>query len=171
MKNLFQLLLLLSFSLMSFAQNKPTEKYVISSISDNGAYIQQGKKRIAITQGSTLSGRDIIALKPGMTMIAILPSANLRYTIKGAYTGAFMNYIKQNKESCVKTITSKYMNYLLKQAFHGRKDDSGALEDNEATVFRKSGLDNDSVTMSLKSVDSLYTTIDSLSVIRTDSIH
>lgn len=171
MKNILHLLILLSFSMMSLAQNKPTEKLIVSSISDTGAYIQKGKKRIVITQGSTLSSNDIIALKPGMTMIAVIPSANLRYTFKGAYTGVIMNYIKQNEKSCVKTITTKYMSYLLQQAFRGRKDDSGALEDNEATVFRKVGLDGDSVTMSLKSVDSLYTAIDSLSVLPADTIH
>lgn len=170
MKTTLSFLLLFFLSLPFYGQQKQAETLVVSSISDAGGYLQKGKKRVDLKPGTTLSSSDIIALKPGATMVAVTPSAGLRYTFKGAYTGVIKNYIKQNEKSCVKVVTSKYMNYLLEQAFRGRRDESGAQEDNEATVFRKVGLDSDSVTMSLKSIDSLYTTIDSLSVLPTDSI-
>ena len=167
------LTILLAFFLLmpadTFSQRK-SEPLVVTSLSGGTCYRPKGKSKIEIRVGSKLTEKDIIIIESGVTMIAVAPAQKLRYTFKGVYTGMIENYIKQNETSCVKSITAKYVNYLLAQAFHRGKDDSGAKEDNEVTVFRKVGLENDSVTLSLSAVDSLYNTIDSLSAAPVDSI-
>jgi len=169
MKNL--LLLLLSFLIVvplygqqkKLTTSEEQSALVVSSISGGLCYIQKGKKRTPLTLGVSLCGNDILVLETGSTMIAVEPKAVLRYTFKGAYTGSVRNYIKKNEQNCVKSISLKYVDYLLSQAFKGRKNKSGEHEDDEATVFRKAGLENDSIILSLKTIDSLYHTIDSLS--------
>jgi len=147
-------------------QSSPSEEQstlVVSSISGGQCFLQKGKKRIPITPGAFLYNNDIVVMDAGATMIAVEPTAVLRYTFKGAYTGAIRNYVKKNEQSCVKSISLKYVDYLLAQASRGSKSDSGNKEDNEVTVFRKTGIENDSVVLPLKTVDSLYQAIDSLS--------
>ena len=136
---------------------------VVSSISGGECFLQKGKKRLPVTSGTSLSSNDIIVMEAGSTMIAVEPAAVLRYTFKGAYTGTIRNYVKQNEQNCVKSISLKYVDYLLAQAFKKVKSNPANQEDNEATVFRKVGIENDSMTLSLKTIDSLYHTIDSLS--------
>lgn len=169
MKNI--LVIILTFLIVAplYGQQKKTttpeeqSALVVSSISGGLCYIQRGKKRMPLTPGVFLSGNDIVVLETGSTMIGVEPKAVLRYTFKGAYTGSVRNYIKKNEQNCVKSISLKYVDFLLSQAFKGEKTKSGDHEDDEATVFRKAGLENDSIILSLKTVDSLYHTIDSLS--------
>lgn len=169
MKTYLTILLAFFLIMPAYAQKK-SEPLVVTSITGGNSYRQKGKTKIEIKTGSKLTEKDIIIIDPGVTMIAVAPAQKLRYTFKGVYTGIIENYVKQNETSCVKSITAKYVNYLLAQAFHRGKDESGATEDNEVTVFRKVGLGCDSVTLSLSAVDSLYNTIDSLSAAPVDSL-
>lgn len=143
----------------------PEEKVsmVISSISGENSFIQQGRKRIPIAPGSILSESTIVVLEPDVTMIAVEPTAGVRYTFKGAYAGSVRNYVKQNEQNCVKSISLKYVDYLLKLAAQGRNPNAGTPEDNVATVFRKTGLEKDSTVTPATTEDSLYHATDSLS--------
>lgn len=163
-------LLLSLFMIMPlYGQSKKDSKQedqatlVVSSVNGGQCYLQKGKKRIPVSPGTSLSNNDILVMEAGAIMVAVEPIAVLRYTFKGAFTGVIRNYVKQNEKNCIKSISLKYVDYLLAQAFKGKKSNSGAIEDNEVTVFRRVGIENDSVVLSLKTIDSLYHTIDSLS--------
>ena len=143
---------------------------VVSSHSGGRCLLQKGRKRTSIERGTKLSERDIIILDADAILVLVEPRADKRYSFKGAYTGDIRSYVRKNQLICVKTITKKYMNYLLSQAFGGSASTSGQYEDSEATVFRHTDLEGDSVTMSLRTVDSLYQTIDSLSATPSDSV-
>lgn len=138
-------------------------KLVTSSIAGGQCFLQHGKRRLPVRPGTPLSHKDIVVLNAGTTLIAVEPKAVLRYTFKGPYIGTIRNYIQQTNNTCIKSITLKYVDYLLAQAFKGRKHNSRNIEDDDATVFRKVGIENDSVIISLKTMDSLYNVIDSLS--------
>ena len=129
---------------------------------------QVGKEKVEMKKGEHILGQDILIVGEGTTMILLEPRYCNRYTVKGPYTGTIRNYIQRNEQSCMKNVTRKYMNYLISQALRGHKH-SNMPEDDHATVFRKGDTMFDSITVSMKSIDSLYHTIDSLSVFMPDS--
>lgn len=130
---------------------------------------QSGKEKVEMKRGEHILAQDILIIGESTTMILLEPRYCNRYTIKGPYTGTLHNYIQRNEQSCMKNVTRKYMNYLISQALRGHKRYNDP-EDDHATVFRKGDSMFDSITVSMKSIDSLYHTIDSLSVLPLDTI-
>ena len=165
-----KLLFLISLINLSFIQPfantacaQSSSTFVVSEVTGS-VHKQNGKQKQQLYPTLTIAGKDMLILGSGATLILLSPKDNIRYTLKGTYTGTLTNYVKRNQQNCAKSITSKYMNYLLARTFRN-KENLGQLEDDHATVFREGDdiLDEDSITISVKSMDSLYHTIDSLS--------
>jgi hypothetical protein len=164
-----QILLILSLlmAVPSFAQKKG--ELIVSEIKGS-MQMQQGKTRSDMKVGQRFEGNKIILLEENSMAIVLEPKEDKRYMLKGPWTGSVRNYIQRYENSCVKVIGKKYMIYLLSQALSGNHEAKGREENSHATVFRKGDILDDSITISLRSMDSLYRTIDSLSVIRKDSV-
>ena len=167
MKKLLSFILLLS-PLTMYPQ--VSRDLLISEIRGGNVMRQVGRERVEMTPSLHVMSQDILIISDGTIMILLEPKECKRYTVKGPYTGTMHNYIQHNEESCVKTVTAKYMNYLISQTLRTHKKGNGRNEDDHATVFREGDGILDSITVSVKSIDSLYHTIDSLSVVKPDSV-
>lgn len=165
MKKLISLILLF-VAIQGFAQTRG--EFVVADIRGT-LHRQMGKTRELIEKGMYLEGTDILVLGENTTVVLLEPKNGIRYTLKGPYAGSSRNYIQRYAMSG-KKISDTYMNFLLSQAFDKRKSTKGSNENSQATVFREgNSIFEDSVTMSIKSVDSLYRTIDSL-IVKPDTL-
>lgn len=126
-----------------------------------------GKDKIEIKEGDNFTSLDKLLISEGTTMV-LLELPNFRCTVKGYYTGTIPNYKQRNQNTCVMTITSKYMNYLLKQLETGSKNAKRDLS-TSVTVYRGSRRKK-SITMPAESIDTLYHIIDSLSPSHPDTV-
>lgn len=167
MKRLLFLLSLI-LTIQTFAQNRG--ELVISEIKGGTMQLQDGKERKELKVGNRIEGTSIILLDEKTTVVILEPQLLMRYTLKGAYTGSVRNYIQRNEKSSIWPIGKKYMNYLLSQALKGHHESKESEETSHATVFRKTDLLDDSVTISVQGMDSLYHTIDSLSAVTADTL-
>ena len=167
MKKLLSFIFLL-FPLAMYPQ--VSRDLLISEIRGGNVMRQVGRERVEMTPSLHVMSQDILIISDGTIMILLEPKECKRYTVKGPYTGTMHNYIQHNEESCVKIVTAKYMNYLISQTLRTHKKGNGRNEDDHATVFREGDGILDSITVSVKSIDSLYHTIDSLSVVKPDSV-
>ena len=166
---LFLFLLMLACNL--YAQDGK-ENYIISEINGGSVLKLDGKNKIEVKEGDRISGLDKLLISEGATMILLEPKPCNRCTVKGSYTGTIPNYKQRNQNSCVMTITEKYMNYLLSQI--GHKKHASGDNSTTATVYRgshrKKATSDDSILMPVKSIDTLYHIIDSLSPTVPDTI-
>ena len=167
MKKLFTLFLLLFVSVSFFAQT--VETLLVSEVTGSVQF-QLGKERKVVVPQQKLNERDILIMGESSMLILLNPGQNKRYTVKGPYTGALHNYIQRNGQSCVKDITSQYMKYLVTQLFKKQKKGKGSSEDGTTFTLREGEGMIDSITLSVKTIDSLYHAIDSLSVVKSDTV-
>ncbi len=147
-----------------------SKRLVVEKVQGTVHY-QAGKSRSLLKQGERLSNRDVLILPQNTSVILLAPKANKRYTLEGPYTGNTKNYVKKNERNCVMSVTSKYMNYLLRKAIQAHGNDKGATEDDHATVFRKGNdMLDDTDSIPTTETDSLHQKNDSIPATRPDSI-
>ncbi|MBQ7572483.1 MAG: hypothetical protein IJT19_09645 [Bacteroidaceae bacterium] len=156
------ILLLLLLPVASSAQN--SRDLLVSDISGGSVMRQMGRERVEVKKGQHILNQDVLIIGDGVTMKLLEVKACKYYTVKGAFSGTIRNYIQRNQETCIKNITSKYMNFLVHQVFQAQNDrEKGQYEDAHATVFRE----GDSM---LDSIAAPVSPADSIPVIHTDSI-
>lgn len=165
-------LFLFAFACNLFAQDNK-EFYVVSEITGGSVVKLAGKDKIEIKEGDQFSSSDKVLINEGTTMILLEPTPRIRCTVKGYYTGTIPNYKQRNQNTCVKTVTAKYMNYLLSQV--GSKNNAKRDESTGVTVYRgsrrKKASKDESIMMPVKSIDTLYHIIDSLSPSTPDTVN
>ncbi len=144
MKNAVILILLLTAPCL-FAQEKVS--YLVSDIEGNVRF-HDGKERVALQKGQTLSGDDVLTVSANASVTLLSPKEAKMYTVKGIYSGTLEKYVQRNEQSCVTTVTKQYMRYLLVQMLNNKKKRAEQTEDGTATVFR--------------SIDSIIHTLDSV---------
>lgn len=162
MKKYLSILLLLLLSVAAHAQN--SRDLLVSDISGGSVMRQMGRERVEVKKGQHILNQDVLIISDGVTMKLLEVKACKYYTVKGAFSGTIRNYIQRNQKSCIRSVTTKYMNFLVHQVFQAQDDKGkGQYEDAHATVFRE----GDSM---LDSIADPVSPAESIPVIPTDSI-
>lgn len=159
------LILLLSLPCIISAQE--CEVMFVSEITGGEVLLQSGKQKVGLKTGQQITGKDILHVSEGTTMILLDPKNSDHYTIKGSYVGDIAGYKKRNGMNCVKHISQTYFNYLYscmlnpRDANLKRKTESGST-----AALRKA----DDIFGNDEECDSLSIFPDSIAVLLPDSI-